>query len=38
MIQPKSNNKNDSETTPSLNNVGCVGRLISFTETEDSDI
>ena len=36
MIQPKSNNKNDSETTPSLNNVGCVGRLISFTETEDS--
>ena len=36
MIQPKSNNKNDSDATPSLNNVGCVGRLISFTETEDS--
>ena len=24
MIQPKSNNKNDSDATPSLNNVGCV--------------
>ena len=36
MIQPKSNKKNDEETTPRLNNVGCVGRLISFTETEDS--
>ena len=36
MIQPKSNKKNESETTPILNNVGCVGRLTSFTETEDS--
>ena len=36
MIQPKSNKKNDAETTLRLNNVGCVGRLISFTETEDS--
>ena len=36
MIQPKSNRNNVSETTPRLNNVGCVGRLTSFTETEDS--
>ncbi len=36
MIQPKSNKKNDAETNLTLNNVGCVGRLISFTETEDS--
>ena len=36
MIQPKSNKKNDAETSLTLNNVGCVGRLISFTETEDS--
>ena len=36
MVQPKSNKKNESETTPILNNVGCVGRLTSFTETEDS--
>ena len=36
MIQPKSTKKNDAKTTPRFNSVGCVGRLISFTETEDS--
>ena len=36
MIQPKSDQNNDLGSTPKLNNVGCVGRLISFTETEDS--
>ena len=36
MIQPKSNNNNLREAKPTFNNVGCVGRLINFTETEDS--
>ena len=36
MIQPKSNKNNDKGSTPKLNNVGCAGRLISFTETEES--
>ena len=38
MIQPKSNIKNDTETTPRLNNVGCVGRLISLQRLKIRDI
>jgi len=33
MIQPKNSNSNIS--TPELHNVGCLGKIISFTETED---
>ena len=36
MIQPRTNKNNEQGSTPKLNNVGCAGRLISFTETEDS--
>ena len=36
IIQPKSNNNDFRDTKPKFNNVGCVGRLINFTETEDS--
>ncbi len=35
MIQPKPN-KNTRDSNLKFNNVGCAGRLISFTETEDS--
>ena len=36
MIQPLHRNpENDSGSGP-LNNVGCAGRVVSFTETEDS--
>lgn len=36
MIQPMSNKDNAGDTSDTLSNVGCAGRLISFTETEDS--
>ncbi len=36
MIQPKSNKNNITGSLNNFNNVGCAGRLISFTETEDS--
>jgi Lon protease-like protein len=36
MIQPKSNKNNKTGSLHDFNNVGCAGRLISFTETEDS--
>ena len=35
MIQPRPN-KNTQDSNLKFNNVGCAGRLISFTETEDS--
>ena len=35
MIQPKPN-KNTRDSNLKFNNVGCAGRLISFTETDDS--
>ena len=35
MIQPKPN-KNTKDSNLKFNNVGCAGRLISFTETDDS--
>ena len=35
MIQPRPN-KNTKDSNLKYNNVGCAGRLISFTETEDS--
>ncbi len=34
MIQPK--NLNNKEEIPSLHNVGCLGKITSFRETEDS--
>ena len=33
MIQPKSFSKN--ENIPELHDVGCIGKIISFRETED---
>ncbi len=36
MIQPKFNKNKNQGSTNKFNNVGCAGRLISFTETEDS--
>lgn len=36
IIQPKTNNKKEKSTSTSLSNVGCAGRIISFTETEDN--
>lgn len=35
MIQPRAN-KNTKDSNLKFNNVGCAGRLISFTETDDS--
>ena len=35
MIQPRPN-KNTKDSNLKFNNVGCAGRLISFTETDDS--
>ena len=34
MIQPKSTN-NDQSSTPSLHQIGCLGKITSFKETED---
>ena len=34
MIQPK--NTNNEEDIPKLHNVGCLGKIISFRETEDN--
>tara|TARA_A100001011_G_C14111083_1_gene757037 strand:+ start:121 stop:783 length:663 start_codon:yes stop_codon:yes gene_type:complete len=36
MIQPNSSKNDIKSSSANLNNVGCAGRLISFTETEDS--
>ena len=33
MIQPK--NSNTDVETPDLHNIGCLGKIISFTETND---
>ena len=34
MIQPKKSKKNDNQM-PDLHNIGCLGKIISFKETED---
>ena len=34
MIQPKKSKKNDNQI-PDLHNIGCLGKIISFKETED---
>ena len=36
MIQPTSNDNYNKDSSKNFNNVGCAGRIISFTETEDS--
>ena len=36
MIQPTSNDNYSKNSSNNFNNVGCAGRIISFTETEDS--
>ena len=36
MIQPISNDNYNKDSSNNFNNVGCAGRIISFTETEDS--
>ena len=36
MIQPTSNDNYNKDSSNNFNSVGCAGRIISFTETEDS--
>lgn len=36
MIQPISNDNYNKDSSNNFNNVGCAGRIVSFTETEDS--
>ena len=35
MIQPKSMNKTDNTKIPELHNIGCLGKITSFRESED---
>jgi len=36
LIQPKPSKNNDDEIIPSLHEIGCMGKITSFKETEDS--
>ena len=36
MIQPKISNEENDITTPQLHEIGCMGKITSFKETEDS--
>ena len=36
MIQPKASKSNDYDFTPQLHEIGCMGKITSFKETDDS--
>ncbi len=36
MIQPKENRENDDKNTPQLHQIGCMGKITTFKETDDA--